>query len=62
MCGFLLPENFEIQDAVSIIKNYISLPEQQQQEYRKNAYAYWRGRYDAGVNYQSFYERVLQLE
>lgn len=61
-CGFLLPENFEIQDGVSIIKNYISLPEQQQQEYRRNAYASWKDKYDAGKNYQLFYKSVLQLE
>lgn len=61
MCGFLLPENFEIQDAVSIIKNYISLPEQQQEEYRKNAYDFWKDNYEAGINYEQFYKEIISL-
>jgi glycosyltransferase involved in cell wall biosynthesis len=60
-CGFLLPENFEIHDAASIIKNYISLTDEQQQEYRRNAYAFWKGKYEAGKNYEQFYKDIVLL-
>ena len=60
-CGFLLPEDFEIHQATSIIKNYISLPEQQQQEYRRNAHDFWKDKYEAGKNYEEFYKENTSL-
>ena len=60
-CGFLLPENLDVHQATSIIKNYMSLSELKQQEYRKSAYAFWKDNYEAGGNYELFYNEIDSL-
>lgn len=60
-CGFLLPENFEISQAVGLVKGYLSSSVDIQQQYRQNAYAFWKDKYDAGKNYEEFYKEIISL-
>lgn len=59
--GFLLEKDFEMDEAVRIIENYLALPIEDQLNYRNNAYRFWKENYDAEKNYLEFYNDIDKL-
>lgn len=57
--GFLVPAEFNTNDVAKTISNYLNLDSLQQQQYRQNAYDFWRENFEAGKNYGEFLRCVL---
>ena len=57
--GFLVPAEFNTDEVVQIITNYLNLDSVQQQQYRKNAYDFWKENFEAGKNYEEFYKLMM---
>ena len=52
--GFLVSAEFNTDEVVQIIINYLNSDSVQQQQYRKNAYDFWKENFEAGKNYEEF--------
>ncbi len=52
--GFLVPAEFNTDDVAKTISIYLNLDSVQQQQYRRNAYDFWRENFEAGKNYEEF--------
>ena len=59
--GFLIPADFNSADVAQTITNYLNLNSAQQQQYRQNAYAFWKENFEAGKNYEEFAEMLFSL-
>ena len=59
--GFLIPKDFEADQVVSIIENYLNSPSQNQLNYRQNAYNFWKQNFEASKNYTQFAQKLLTL-
>ena len=57
--GFLVPAEFNTDDVVQIIINYLNSDSVQQQQYRQNAYDFWKENFEAGKNYEEFYKLMM---
>ena len=57
--GFLVSAEFNTDEVVQIIINYLNSDSVQQQQYRKNAYDFWKGNFEAGKNYGAFAEILI---
>ncbi|MBO7477097.1 MAG: glycosyltransferase [Salinivirgaceae bacterium] len=56
--GFLIPADFKSADVAQTIANYLNLNTAQQQQYRHNAYEFWKENYEATKNYDEFYNLI----
>lgn len=56
--GFLIPADFNSADVAQAIANYLNLNPAQQQQYRQNAYEFWKENYEATKNYNEFYNLI----
>ncbi|MBO7125749.1 MAG: glycosyltransferase, partial [Bacteroidales bacterium] len=54
--GFLVSAEFNTDEVVQIIINYLNSDSVQWQQYRQNAYDFWRENFEAGKNYEEFYK------
>ncbi|MBO4777683.1 MAG: glycosyltransferase [Bacteroidales bacterium] len=57
--GFLVPAEFNTDDVAKTISIYLNLDSVQQQQYRRNAYHFWRENFEAGKNYEEFYKLMM---
>ncbi|NSW45956.1 MAG: glycosyltransferase [Bacteroidales bacterium] len=59
--GFLVPKGFKVDDVAKIIKNYLNLPDIEKQQYRENAYQFWKENFEAEKNYGEFVKKIFEL-
>jgi len=59
--GFLIPKDFEVYEVVKILKVYLNLPDIEKQQYRKNAYNFWKENFEAEKNYGKFVKKIFEL-
>ena len=60
--GFLVPAEFNTDDVAQTITNYLNLSFVQQQQYRQNAYDFWKENFEATKNYEEFYKLMMTKE
>ena len=59
--GFLISSDFNSANVAQTITDYLNLPLEQQQQYRQNAYDFWKANFEAGKNYGEFAEMLNGL-
>ena len=59
--GFLIFSDFNSADVALTITNYLNLNPAQQQQYRQNAYIFWKDNFEAEKNYGKFAEMLNGL-
>ena len=59
--GFLISADFNSADVAQTITKYLNLPPEQQQQYRKNAYDFWKENFEGGKNYTEFFNLIESL-
>ena len=59
--GFLIPADFNSADVARTITNYLNLNTAQQQQYRQNAYVFWKENFEAEKNYEEFADMLFRL-
>ena len=59
--GFLIDKDFKITEVTRIIENYLNSTIDNQIEYRKRAYNFWKENYTAEKNYTDFVNQILLL-
>lgn len=59
--GFLISKDFEVNDVVKIIENYLQSSPVNQTNYRQNAYNFWQENFEATKNYTQFAHELLTL-
>lgn len=57
--GFLVEENFRVEDVARVIDNYLSQPASVHQQYRHNAYNFWIEHFEAEKNYSIFGKDIV---
>ena len=60
--GFLVPAEFNTDAVAQTITNYLNLSFVQQQQYRQNAYDFWKENFEATKNYEEFYKLMMTKE
>lgn len=59
--GYLLAEDFKVQDAVLLIRRIYNMTDEQHRMMRRRSRKMWEKRYDGEKNYRRFAEFLLQL-
>lgn len=59
--GFLIEKDFEIEEVVLIIQNYLSSSESEKQKKRLAAYENWKNNFNAEINYSNFINNMKDL-
>ena len=59
--GFLIPKDFEVNDVVKMIENYLQSSADNQIQYRQNAHKFWQENFEATKNYTQFAHELLTL-
>lgn len=57
--GLLVEKDFELQEVKNAVSQFLSLPADRQEEYRRNAYLFWQENYSAEKNYSLFLQQLL---
>jgi glycosyltransferase involved in cell wall biosynthesis len=60
--GFLVEKDFNIEELVSIIQNYLSSTYEEKQQRRNASYENWKKNYNAETNYNEFVKLLLSAE
>jgi colanic acid/amylovoran biosynthesis glycosyltransferase len=56
--GYLLPKEFDVEKAASIIENHLNLSASEQLTMRNFAYEFWQNHFEASKNFEEFYNSI----
>lgn len=60
-CGFLIDENFDINDAAQVISGFLNNNDLNRLKYRKYAYKKWGNEFEVNKNYSNFYSEIKSI-
>lgn len=60
--GFLISKDFDSRDVSKLVDSYLNSDYNHREEFRNNAYNFWKENFNAEKNYKDFYEKLISLK